>query len=154
MSKDNSFLKGAFWGVLIGGASALLLAPKSGEETKTEIINGTKNAGRQLKKLLNDLEDYLGGQIDHLRDVAQDLRGEVGRDSQQLIERAQVLKADIGESSSSLARSTGEIGHAAMSDIKRLVSEGNQVIEELERVTKQLLVSAKDKLRKEEEGEF
>ena len=84
-------------------------------------------------------------QIDDLKDVAGELAEEAREESQDLIKRAEILKQDLATSASMLAKQTGETRDKAMSDAKRLMSEGAGVMSELERVTWHMLKLAKQK---------
>lgn len=53
MAKRGKFVRGTFLGAVIGGIAGLLLAPKSGKETRRDIEHKTKEvtdgAGKQVK---------------------------------------------------------------------------------------------------------
>jgi len=61
VEKHGSGFAAFFWGALVGAAAALLLAPKSGEETQRELREGARRlkeeAGERLTELRGSLEE-------------------------------------------------------------------------------------------------
>ncbi len=150
MSKDNKgFIKGALLGGLIGSVAALLFAPKSGKETQADIKRKALSMKHDLDQTLADLQNDLSGRIDNLKDVAKDLKGEALVESKDLIKKAELLKKDLRESASNLTKTGSEAKDSVVKDAKRLLNEGTAVMTELERVTKKMVGSAKDKVKKE-----
>jgi gas vesicle protein len=127
---------------------ALLLAPKSGKETQEDLKRRAKLAKRDLDKMLTDLSSDLVGRIDNLKDAAKDLKGEALEESQELIRRAETLKQDLRASASNLSKAGSQVKNTVVDDAKRLLDEGSAVMNELERVTKKVVASAKDKVKK------
>ncbi len=147
MKRDKGFLKGALLGGIIGTVSALLLAPKSGKETQDDIKRRARMVKRDIDQMILDLQDDLGGRIDNLKDVAKDLKGEAWVESQDLIKKAELLKRDLQSSASNLTKVGSQAKGDVVDNAKRLVNEGTAVMNELERVTKKMVVSARDKVR-------
>ena len=141
----KGFLKGAVVGTIIGGVTALLFAPKSGKETQKDIKDGAKKAIKIGTAKLNEVEGELSGRIDELKVAARDLHGQAYEESQRLITRAEMLKHDLGDSAARLAKGQKDLADGAQIDAKRLVREGQEVIAELERVTKKVMKTARDK---------
>lgn len=141
----KGFLKGAVIGTIIGGVTALLFAPKSGKETQQDIKDGAKKAIKIGTAKLNEVEGELSGRIDELKVAARDLHGQAYEESQRLITRAEMLKHDLGDSAARLAKGQKDLADGAQIDAKRLVREGQEVIAELERVTKKVMKTARDK---------
>ncbi len=52
-----NFLAGLGLGALIGAATALLIAPKSGDETRQDIKNATDDIKSKAGKVMQDLSD-------------------------------------------------------------------------------------------------
>lgn len=149
MSKDNGggFLKGTIIGALVGSVAALLLAPKSGKETQEDIKRKARIVKDDIGKMLDDLQTDLSSKIDNYKEVAKDLRGEARIESEELVSRAEVLKSDLSSSASNLSRVGTKVKDSAVTDAKRLIDEGGAVIEELERVTRKMMSSARDRVR-------
>jgi gas vesicle protein len=73
----SSFFTGFFVGALIGGATALLMAPQSGEETRAQI----RDAGIELKE---KAEATLGEVAQQLEEQTVEMRARTGEISSKL----------------------------------------------------------------------
>jgi len=60
---------GFFSGVLVGGITALLLAPVSGEELRFQIREKAEEGGQYLKESYGDASDWVVDQTGKLRKV-------------------------------------------------------------------------------------
>ena len=145
--KKNTFAKGTIIGAVIGAVAGVLLAPKSGKETQEDIKRKVKGTYLELVENVNSLSDQVGGKVDTLKVAAKDLKGEAKVESQELIRRAEVLKQDLRISGANLAKNGGKSKDSAIKQVKLLMTEGSDVMKELERVTKHLASSAKDKAK-------
>ncbi|MBW4061606.1 YtxH domain-containing protein [Candidatus Saccharibacteria bacterium] len=145
--KKNTFVKGTIVGAIIGAIGGILLAPKSGKETQADIKRKVKGTYNDLVASLNTLSDELSGKVDNLKAAAKDLKGEAKEESQELIRRAEVLKQDLRIAGTSLAKNSGKTKDTAIKQVKVLMGEGSEIMKELERVTKRLASSAKDKAK-------
>ncbi|HSH31139.1 MAG TPA: YtxH domain-containing protein [Candidatus Saccharimonadales bacterium] len=148
MSKSRGFIKGTLIGAAIGSVAAILLAPKSGKETQADIKRKVGTFKRDIDKVVDDMHRDLMQRIDDLKDAAKDLKGEAYEESQELIARAELMKQDLQASAGNLAKSGSKVKDDALLDAKRLVDEGAGVMAELERLTKKMVGSAKDKVRR------
>ncbi|CAN5760613.1 hypothetical protein BH23GEM6_BH23GEM6_27950 [soil metagenome] len=64
---------GAFlWGALIGAGAALLLAPRSGEETQEEILERVRRLRDAAEDRVNDVRDTVTGTVSRTRYRIQD----------------------------------------------------------------------------------
>ena len=156
MGKKANVAKGTIFGLIVGAIAGLLLAPKSGKETQADIKRKIKTTANDIQKRLEQMSDEVSGRVDVLKEAAKDLRGEAKEESQELIKRAEVLKQDLRISATNLAKQGNAAKDATIKDVKQLLSEGSAVMDELERVTKHLVNSAKDKakgLKNDEAGE-
>jgi len=143
----KTFLRGTIIGAAIGVIAGILLAPKSGKETQEDIKRKVKGTYDDIERRLEHMSDEVGGRVDSLKAAAKDLTGEAKEESQELVRRAEVLKQDLRVSASNLAASGGQTKDLAVKNVKQLLGEGAAVMAELERVTRHLAGSAKDKLR-------
>lgn len=153
MSKNKGFIKGTIIGAAVGAAAALLLAPKSGKETQEDLKRRARLAKQDLDKMLEDLAVDLSGRIEDVKSAAKDLHGEAKLESKDLVRRAEVLKQDLRISATNLASAGSKAKDTAVDDAKRLLDEGQGVMTELERVTKKLVSSAKDKMKKNSQAD-
>jgi gas vesicle protein len=145
MSK-RSFWQGTIIGAAVGAVAGLLLAPKSGKETRADIKRNVKGTYQDVMKQLEKMSNDMTGRVNDLREAAKDLKGEAREESQELIRRAEVLKQDLRVSANSLAASGNQTKDVAIKQVKQLLNEGAGVMSELERVTKHLAASAKQKM--------
>jgi gas vesicle protein len=145
----RSFWKGTFMGVMLGALAGILLAPKSGKETRGDIKDKVKGTYQDVVARLETMSDEVGGKVDSLKEAAKDLKGEAREESQELIRRAEVLKQDLRVSASNLSKSGAEAKDGAVKQVKQLLNEGADVMSELERVTKRLAGSARTKVNDE-----
>src|SRR4051812_40839947 len=96
MAKDKrGFLEGALIGAVIGAVAGVLLAPKSGRETREDIKRKTHEISDATRRKLNSAKDELNDQIKRLKAVASDLKGDLKRESQALLREAENLQADL-----------------------------------------------------------
>lgn len=142
---NKGFIKGTAIGMVLGGIAALLLAPKSGKETQADLKKHAKKVMKDMDDRLAEVEVQLEDRIDGLKAAARDLKGEAYEDSQRLITKAEILKHDLQDSASQMSRAGKVAKEDAVHDVKRLVGEGAVVMSELERMTKRIIDSAKEK---------
>jgi gas vesicle protein len=147
MGKKTNVAKGTIFGIIIGAVAGLLLAPKSGKETQADIKRKIKTTANDIQQRLEKMSDEVSGRVDVLKEAAKDLRGEAKEESQELIKRAEVLKQDLRVSATKLSKQGAAAKDSTVKDVKLLLSEGSAVMDELERVTKHLVASAKDKAK-------
>lgn len=147
----KGFIKGTLIGAAIGSIAALLLAPKSGKETQADLKNKARRVVKDVDQKVSDLQVELDGRIDEFKVVARDLRGEAYAESQKLITRAELLKQDLQESAGRLGKAGKSAKDDALVDAKRLVGEGSAVMGELEKATKKIMRSARDKIKDQDE---
>lgn len=145
--KKISFAKGTIVGATIGALAALLLAPKSGKDTQDDLKRKVKGTYKDAHDKLEAISDDLAGRVDNLKVAASDLKGEAKVESQDLIKKAEILKQDMRIAASDMAKSGSNTKDTAVKHVKQLMNEGSDVMTELERVTKQLAGSAKDKVK-------
>lgn len=149
MNKDKGILKGIVIGGIVGTIGAILFAPKSGKETQADIKRKARSMKRDLDSTLSDMQKDLVGRIDSLKDVAKDLQGEARHESEGLIRRAELLKGDLATSAGNISRVGSEAKDEVAANAKHLLDEGSALMSELERVTKKMVASAKDKMKRE-----
>lgn len=153
MANEDRFFKGVVFGAIVAGIAALLFAPKSGRELRKDIQDRANTLKDDAEKKLHDLEDGIARRTEKLKSAAKDLAGEARMESEGLIDRAEQLKDDLKSASSNIATTGKNAKDIAVSEIKPLMSEGAEVMKELERLTRKLATSAKSKLSSEDSGE-
>lgn len=148
--KKSSFLTGTVIGAVAGAVAGVLLAPKSGKETRADIAKKAKEVSSDLHDKLTALSDEVSTKVAKLKEVASDLQGEAKEESQVLIKQAEVLKQDLRIAATNLAKDGAAVKDSTMKNVKPLIAEAGDVLKELERVTKTLASSAKGKLSSDE----
>jgi gas vesicle protein len=146
-------LKGTVFGIILGGLAALLLAPKSGKDTQEALKQRAKQAIKDADTNLSEVEAELGGRIDSLKVAARDLHGEAFEASQRLISRAEIIKNDLKDSADRLATTSKATKPGAARDAKRLVTEGQVVLNELERATRKIIGAAGDTASEDQDAD-
>ncbi len=144
--KKTTFLKGTIIGAAVGALAGILFAPKSGKETQADIKRKVKGTYDDIQRRLEAMSDEVSGRVDTLKEAAKELKGEAKEESQELIRRAEVLKQDLRVSATNLAESGAQTKDVAVKQVKQLLSEGSSVMSELERVTRHLANSTKNKV--------
>lgn len=143
----NKFLKGTVIGALLGSVAALLLAPKSGKETQDDLRRKAKGVKRDVDTRVNTMVDDLTGRISSLKEAARDLKGEAKEESQDLVKRAERLKEDLRASAMNLSKAGGQVKEEVVTDARRLIDEGAGIMSELERLTKTMAASTRQKVK-------
>lgn len=66
-NRETKALDAALWlvaGAVVGAGAALLLAPRSGKETRREIARFAKKAERRAERIVEDFSDSVAGMVD------------------------------------------------------------------------------------------
>ena len=66
MNKMLSFVAGAFCGAIVGATAALLLAPASGEDLRSEMVNRWDEALAEAKQAMEETRLELQTQFDQM----------------------------------------------------------------------------------------
>ena len=67
MNKMLSFMAGAFCGAIVGTTAALLLAPASGEELRSEMVNRWEEALTEAKQAMEETRVDLQSQFEQMQ---------------------------------------------------------------------------------------
>lgn len=112
---DNSFFKGLLIGGLLGVAAGLLLAPKSGKETRADIRNKTedlvKAAKEEYQQIMESAKSQAQAAMASASRIAGDVRAEVA-------EAAEAGKEKFEETSGRLKRAV-DAGVKAYQEAKK-----------------------------------
>ena len=75
MAEDNtfSFLKGILFGAIAGAIAGVLLAPKSGVETREDIKKLAVDFGEKATEIYQKAEDILRKKLAQIKKVGQDI---------------------------------------------------------------------------------
>ncbi len=66
-NREMKALDAALWlvaGAVVGAGAALLLAPRSGKETRREIVRFAKRTERGAERIVEDFSDTVAGMVD------------------------------------------------------------------------------------------
>ncbi len=141
--RNQGIVRGTLMGIGVGVVVGLLLAPRSGKETRDLLATRSKETMDDLERRLADLRSELGDRIDALKDLAATVSEEAGVQSRELISKAEVLKEDLHNSASNLAKNTGKAKSDAVADAKRLVKHGADIMSDLEHATREVVKNTK-----------
>lgn len=72
-----NFLAGMGLGALIGAATALLLAPKSGNETRQDIMNATEDMRSKASKAVHEISQSSEELVKRSRELLESTKGRV-----------------------------------------------------------------------------
>ncbi len=106
------------WGALVGAGLALLLAPRSGEETQQELRDSVRRIRLATEERINDARDAVVGAVDQARESVQE-RIDAVRDAVQTGTEQARHAVDAGRQA---ARET-------RSDLERRVSEAKSALQ-------------------------
>jgi gas vesicle protein len=98
MSDNNdlgAFLAGFVIGGLVGAATALILAPQSGEETRSQIVNQSlalRDAGEARARHYRDMaETYTHDFLERTEEIVSEARGRAEEMGDQVQEQARIV---------------------------------------------------------------
>lgn len=74
VSGKKGFAIGALFGGLVGGITALLFAPKSGDKTRKEIVNKYHDVSEKAHCMLENVCDQTSELIEKAKDIASDAK--------------------------------------------------------------------------------
>ncbi|MFZ0564602.1 MAG: YtxH domain-containing protein [Chlamydiales bacterium] len=69
-SNGKSFFVGTLFGGIVGGVTALLFAPKSGEKLRKDIAKKCHNASEKTHELMEDFCDQTSDLVDKAKEIA------------------------------------------------------------------------------------
>jgi gas vesicle protein len=99
MSDNNmngkDFLLGAVVGGVIGAVSALLLAPKTGKELRSDLSDQYQNVSERTQKLANDVSERTQKIAADVNERTQKLAGEVNVRSQEIAGKAKDVASTV-----------------------------------------------------------
>jgi gas vesicle protein len=112
VEKHGSGFAAFFWGALFGAAAALLLAPKTGQETQQDLRDGARRLRDEAEEKLTDLR----GSIENGYDRA---RGDVG----ERVESARDTVRDRRRRAEEALKAGKDAARRARSDLEDRVAE-------------------------------
>lgn len=72
-SSRKGFVLGAVFGGLVGGMTALLLAPKSGEKLRKDIVKKYHHVSDQTHDVMEDVCDQTHNLVKKAKEIAEDV---------------------------------------------------------------------------------
>lgn len=138
-STPKTFVRGTVIGLLAGVVVGMLVAPKSGKESRAVLKRQAGKLSGDTEDRLFDLDKHLSQQIDSLKDAAKELRGDAYEESHRMITRAEIMKQDLQDSIRKFGKKGGASSEQLMGDAKRLVREGSKVVSQLEKMTREAI---------------
>ncbi len=123
---QKGVLKGGIIGVVIGAVSGILLAPKSGKETREDIKAAAVRANREAEKRLKQLHVDLKVLSEELLKDAEALKGKARAEYDDLVKRAEIVRGKISETISSVRDFEAED-----KDVESAIAQGETLVEEI-----------------------
>lgn len=74
VSGKKGFAIGALFGGLVGGITALLFAPKSGDKTRKQIVNKYHDISDKAHSIMENVCDQTSELVEKAKDIAQDAK--------------------------------------------------------------------------------
>lgn len=78
MFRKEKSKKGVFWaallGIIAGGATALLLAPKSGKKLRRDLVNKCQETAEKTKEILDRVEEEADDLVDRAKTIAKNAK--------------------------------------------------------------------------------
>lgn len=108
----SSFFTGFFVGALIGGATALLLAPQSGEETRTQLRDKGIELREKAEATYSDVLQQVEKATDDLRKTTEELSAKVD----QVIEQGKDEIAKLSKRVTKAEQAAEEAAEAAAAE--------------------------------------
>lgn len=72
--EKKSFLMGVIVGGLIGGVTALLLAPKSGDKMRKDLVKRYNEVSKKTQKMVNGMADQAMHLVDKAKEIAEEAK--------------------------------------------------------------------------------
>ncbi len=115
----NSFLKGLLIGGALGAITALLFAPKSGKELRSDIKRKSEEAVEGTKRVYGEARDKAQQILSEAVDKAQELREEASRQLSKARAKAEEMLTSAENKAVGFADSAKESMDAAKSDLAK-----------------------------------
>jgi gas vesicle protein len=77
MSSTGKFLTGFVIGGAIGAIAGILLAPKSGKETREELAKGAKEAAERTKETVKEIQNKADKVTSDLQKKGEEIKGQL-----------------------------------------------------------------------------
>lgn len=119
--KHGGFFAGAAIGAVVAGVTALLFAPKAGEELREDIA-------KKAKEVSMDLDS----KIAKAKKDAEGLSGDAKDKKLQSIEKAEALKASLIQKSQEFHKSGKKVTRVAARETDKMIQEGKVLISQLD----------------------
>ena len=130
MNEKKGFFKGVVIGGIIGSITALLFAPKSGEELRADI-----------KNKLDEASVELGHKIQEAKKSTQS-------STKDLIEKAERLQKILNKKSDEISKSGKKIGKVTSSEAKNLAAQAKELSAQLASSTKKVVDTSKKEVER------
>ena len=119
--RKGGFFVGAAIGAVVAGVTALLFAPKAGEELREDIANKAKEVSKDLDN-----------KIAKAKKDAEGLSGEARAKKLQSIEKAEALKASLMQKSHEFHKSGKKVTRVAAREADKMIQDGKVLIGQLD----------------------
>ena len=132
-------------GALVGVAAGVLFAPQSGEETRAQIAQQSKEAALKAKDVAEDLTDAVGEKYSEFQDYSKDLIEKVKKNVEEGVEFTKEQIDALEEAAGEIADEAKDKVKEAKRDVKETASNVKDTAEDVKDDLKQ----AKDDVKKD-----
>lgn len=132
-------------GALVGVAAGVLFAPQSGEETRAQIAQQSKEAALKAKDVAEDLTDAVGEKYSEFQDYSKDLIEKVKKNAEEGVEFTKEQIDALEEAAGEIADEAKDKVKEAKRDVKETASNVKDTAEDVKDDLKQ----AKDDVKKD-----
>ncbi|MGF7032094.1 gas vesicle protein [Paenibacillus mucilaginosus] len=95
--KGKDLLVGAVVGTVLGAVTALLFAPKSGRELRSDIAEGAQQVGDKTQQLAADVAEKSKQIVSVVSEKTQSAAGTISRGTSELAVKAKQAAAQVGQ---------------------------------------------------------
>ena len=132
MVRKGGFIKGLGLGALVAGVGALLFAPKSGKQTRTELLSS-----------FDDVKQRLSVGLDDLKEASVRVKQDSVKETKDLIKRAEKLKEQLNATALKLTSVSDDARVEVRGQAEQLVEDGKALLQELDTLSKKIGASTK-----------
>jgi len=125
-NKSGKFALGAAIAGAVGYVAGILTAPKSGKETRQDIVDTTKRTIAEAEKQLKKLHTELDQVIVEAKKRAGELKGKLREELDTLIAKASSVKEKARE-----ALSSAHDGESSDKDLQKVISDVEDALKHL-----------------------
>ena len=126
MNKTKKFAVGAVILAAAGYIAGILTAPKSGKQTRKDIVDTTKKGASEAEKQLKQLYSELDKLVDETKRKGEDLSGKAKKELDDIVAKAKESKAKAQDKLAVFRKDGGD-----SAELKQAISDASKAVEHL-----------------------